>query len=96
MRRYLLLLLIVLLVALQYRFWFGNGGVLRLLQLNGQVETQQEENQRLQERNQELEPEVNNLKHGREAIEERARSELGMVRSDETFYQVIEPQAAPE
>ena len=68
----------------------GDGSLAEVWNLYQQVEAQQEENRQLRERNQALEAEVKDLKQGLEAIEERAREELGMVRDDETFYQIIE------
>ena len=80
----------VLLLLLQYSLWFGNGGLLRVWQLNQSVQVQKEENAKLIERNEALEAEVRDLKKGLEAIEERARTDLGMIKKDETFFQVIE------
>jgi cell division protein FtsB len=88
--RWLLWLLIVLLLLLQYRLWVGDGSLAEVWDLYQQVETQREENQRLLERNQALEAEVQDLKQGLDAIEERAREELGMIKDGETFYQIIE------
>ncbi len=79
-----------LLLILQYTLWFGNGGLLRLWQLKAKVEEQKVENKQLLERNRALEAEVLDLKQGMEAIEERARSDLGMIKKDETFFQVVE------
>ncbi len=92
--RWLLLLLIFLLVLLQYRLWVGDGSLAEVWDLYQQVEMQTQENQRLRERNQALEAEVQDLKQGLEAIEERAREELGMIRDGETFYQIVEDPAA--
>jgi len=92
--RWLIWLLIGLLALLQYRLWVGDGSLAEVWNLYQQVEEQKEENRQLRERNQALEAEVTDLKQGLEAIEERAREELGMVRDDETFYQIIED--APE
>ena len=83
-------ILFSLLLVLQYTLWFGNGGLLRLWQLNAKVEGQKVENKQLTERNRALEAEVIDLKQGLEAIEERARSDLGMIKRDETFFQVVE------
>jgi cell division protein FtsB len=88
--RWLLWLLIVLLLLLQYRLWVGDGSLAEVWDLYQQVETQRDENQRLLERNQALEAEVQDLKQGLDAIEERAREELGMIKDGETFYQIIE------
>ncbi|MBI3575238.1 MAG: cell division protein FtsB [Gammaproteobacteria bacterium] len=92
MRRQKLLIytLIGLLVILQYPLWFGSGGVLTLWRLNREIAAQKADNAQLKERNAALEAEVNDLKQGYEAIEERARAELGMVKKGETFYQVID------
>ena len=83
-------ILFALLLLLQYQLWFGNNGLLRGWQLEQKVEQQKAENEKLQERNKALEAEVRDLKHGMEAIEERARADLGMIKKDETFYQVVE------
>lgn len=87
----ILTILIVLFVLLQYRLWFGTGGLVRLWQINWSVEVQQLENHKLEERNLALEAEVIDLKRGLEAVEERARSELGMIKKGETFVQIITP-----
>ncbi len=89
--RWLIWLLLVLLLVLQYRLWVGDGSLAEVWDLYQQVEAQKEENRRLRERNQALDAEVKDLKQGLEAIEERAREELGMIRDDEVFYQIIEP-----
>lgn len=83
-------ILAVLLLLLQYKLWFGDGGLLKVQQLGNAVEMQQIENAQLRERNDALAAEVQDLKQGREAIEERARTELGMTKQGETFYQVVE------
>jgi cell division protein FtsB len=83
-------LLVALLLVLQYHLWFGNGGLLRVWQLEQRVAQQKEENRKLDERNKALEAEVRDLKQGLDAIEERARTDIGMIKKDETFYQVVE------
>jgi cell division protein FtsB len=88
--RWLVWLLVVLVVLLQYKLWVGDGSLAEVWNLYHKVEVQKEENQQLRERNQALEAEVKDLKQGLDAIEERAREELGMIREDETFYQIIE------
>ncbi len=89
----LLALLVVLLIALQYRLWFGEGSARDVLRLRDEVALHQSEIQALRERNRALEAEVLDLKRGLNAVEERARSELGMIREGETFYQLVgEPQ----
>ena len=94
--RWLIGLLIALLVLLQYKLWVGDGSLADVWNLYQQVEAQKEENRQLRERNQALEAEVADLKQGLEAIEERAREELGMVRDDETLYQIIEESRGGE
>ncbi len=89
--RLLIGLLVLLLLALQFPLWPGKGGLLELRELRREVATQQAENERLRERNLALEAEVIDLKEGLEAVEERARSEMGMIRKGEVFYQVIPP-----
>lgn len=81
-----------MLLALQFSLWLGDFGVVRYWQLEDQVDAQIEVNERLQSRNQQLQAEVVDLKHGTDALEERARSQLGMIREGEEFYQVIEEQ----
>lgn len=83
--------LAVLALALQYPLWVGKGGWMRVWELERNLATQHETNARLKSRNDALEAEVRDLKEGNEAIEERARLELGMVKRDETFYQVVKP-----
>ena len=89
--RMLALILVALLAWLQYRLWFGEGGAYATASLQGKVERQAVENRGLQQRNEQLAAEVENLKSGESAAEERARSELGMIKPDETFYRVVEP-----
>lgn len=90
----LIVLLALLLAGLQYKLWLGNGGHREVAALRSQVSAQQAENLRLQQRNEALAAEVENLKSGEAAVEERARSELGMVKPGETFYRVIEDGGA--
>ena len=89
--RQLALVLATLLLLIQYPLWFGKGSWFRVRQVEEQIEAQREVNRRLQERNAALEAEVRDLKVGLDAIEERARSELGMIKRDEIFFQVVEP-----
>ena len=93
--RYLLLILLLLLVVLQYRLWVGDGSLAEVWQLHQDVEQQREENLRLQDRNAALDAEVKDLKQGLEPVEERAREKLGMVKKDETFYQIVEEAEGP-
>lgn len=90
----LLALLVILLLSLQYRLWFGDGSVQEVWRLNQQSKQANAELLRLRGRNQALEAEVADLKSGLDAIEERARSELGMIDSDETFYQFVRERRA--
>ena len=87
--------LLVLFITLQLTLWFGEGGLAEVRQLRLKIEQQQAENVRLNERNAALEAEVKDFKQGLAAIEERARNELGMIKKDETFFQIIE-QDKPE
>ncbi len=87
-------LLIAVLLLLQYRLWVGDGSLAEVWQLRREIAAQEAENQRLRERNRVLEAEVQDLKKGFKAIEERARSELGMIRENETFYQIVEPKTS--
>lgn len=82
--------LAVLLAALQYQLWYGRRGIGDLAELHSARDAQALENRRLRERNRALEAEVADLKSGLQAIEERARTEMGMIREDEVFYQIIE------
>ena len=91
--RVLILILLVLLGMLQYKLWFGAGGHREVTALRAQVEVQKAENLRLQQRNEALAAEVEDLKSGEAAIEERARSELGMVKPGEVFYRVVDERA---
>ena len=85
----LVAILVVVIVLLQGKMWFGEGGYRDVLRLAVRVEDQARENDLLAQRNRELQAEVEDLRQGLEAIEERARSELGMVKEDEQFYQVV-------
>ncbi|PHS25882.1 MAG: cell division protein FtsB [Methylophaga sp.] len=91
-----MILLVVLLLLLQYRLWFSHDGLPAVLHLKGDVEIQRQDNEMLQERNQVLTAEVHDLKSGLDAVEERARSELGMIKEGETFFQIIEEESANE
>ena len=86
--------LLAALLLLQYRIWFSGDGVREVLRLRSAVAGQQGENERLSARNRQLAAEVRDLKQGYSALEERARSDLGMVGADETFFQVG-PAEAP-
>jgi cell division protein FtsB len=87
-------ILAVLVVALQYPLWAGKGSWGRVWELDRQLVQQRDTNARLKARNDALDAEVRDLKLGMEALEERARLELGMIRKDEMFYQVVPAPAA--
>jgi cell division protein FtsB len=86
--------LAVVLVLLQYRIWVSDSGVRQVERLRQAVAAQQAEDAQLAERNRQLAAEVRNLKTGMDALEERARSDLGMIARNETFYQVVPAHAA--
>ena len=81
--------LLLLLVGLQQRLWFGDGSLDEVADLERRIAAQKAENARLAERNRALEAEVQDLKTGLGAVEERARRDLGMIRKDETFYLLV-------
>ena len=91
MYRLLVLLLLALLVALQVKLWAGSGGLAEVRRLERAVEQQRAENAELARRNEALAAEVEDLKRGQAAVEERARAELGMIKPGETLYRVVEP-----
>ena len=86
--RYLAWVFIALIAALQYPMWLGKGGWLQVREYDRQVALQRDANAKLKLRNDALDADVRDLKTGFEAIEERARSELGMIRQDEVFFQL--------
>ncbi len=86
--------LLVVVVLLQYRTWMSDNGVRELERLESAVAVQRTENEQLAERNRQLAAEVRDLKSGMAALEERARSDLGMIAGNETFYQVVPPRSA--
>lgn len=89
--KWLWVLLVVFILGLQYRLWVGENSLAELWGVKGKIEAQDAINKELQVRNDALKAEVADLKQGLEAIEERARSELGMIKDNEIFYQLIEP-----
>jgi len=82
--------LLLILAGLQYSLWFGKGGWMRVWDVDRQLQAQRESNRGLKLRNAAMEAEVRDLKQGLDAVEERARSELGLTRQDEIFIQVLE------
>jgi cell division protein FtsB len=91
-------ILVALIVLIQYPLWLGKGGWLRAWEIDRQVEAQKTKNHQFEIRNAGLAAEVKDLKQGTEAIEERARQELGMLRPDEIFFQYVQgkPGSAPD
>jgi len=82
--------LVVILALLQYKLWIGNGSFAEVYRLHQAISVQEQENAASKERNLALQAEVDDLKHGLDAVEERARSELGMIKNNETFFRVID------
>ena len=94
--RLLALSLTALILLIQYPLWLGKGGWLRVWEVDRQIRTQREVNRQLQARNGALDAEVRDLKVGLDAIEERARSELGMVKQNEIFFQILDDARAAQ
>ncbi len=88
--RVVLILLVVLFVLLQYKLWSDDGGIAEIWRLQRAIEAQQREIDDLKQRNAALQAEVEDLRGGLAAIEERARSELGLIKEGETFFQAID------
>ncbi|GAB3266449.1 cell division protein FtsB [Chitinimonas naiadis] len=93
--RILAIILASVVVLLQWPLWIGKGSWLKVWQIESQLAEQKTQNAKLQGRNDALDAEVRDLKTGSDAIEERARNELGMVRQDEVFFQILETKPAP-
>ena len=93
MLRWIALILLVILIGLQLKLWTGSGGMREVRTLRAAVHKQAGENDRLLQRNQALAADVSDLKHGEQAVEARARAELGLIKPGETFYQVVERPA---
>ena len=92
--RILSIVLVTLIVLLQYPLWLGKGGWLRVWDIDRQVTAQKEANAKMRVRNDALDAEVRDLKQGYDAIEERARYDLGMIKQDEIFFQIVEKPPA--
>ncbi len=90
--KWLLGILVVLLCALQYRLWIGEGSLAQANRLEQELKVQQAENDRLLERNRIIHVEVEDLKTGLDTIEERARKDIGLIKKDETFYMLLDEQ----
>ena len=95
--RILSIVLAALIVLIQYPLWLGKGGWLHVWQADRQVKAQKDANAQMRERNDALDAEVRDLKQGYSAIEERARYDLGMIKQDEIFFEIVEksPAVAP-
>ena len=90
MARLFAIVLLILIVLLQLKYWVGDGGVREVEALRARVQAQARENAALEQRNAVLAAEVEELREGKEALEERARSELGLIKPGETYYRVVE------
>lgn len=90
--KWLIAVLLIILVGLQYRLWISEGSLSHRAALQEKIEQQQAKNNRLQERNAVLALEVDALKSGLEVIEERAREQMGMIKEGETFFMIVEPE----
>ena len=90
--RWLLVALAILFIYLQIRLWVGEGSLAEVTTLQHEIGQQKAEIERLRHRNAALQAEVTSLKKDLDAVEERARSDLGMIREGEVFYQIMEPQ----
>lgn len=87
--KFLTVLFVILIILIQYPLWFSRGGWLNVFDLNSKYQNQKEINQELEKQNDALRAEVNDLKKGTDAIEERARDELGMIKEGEIFFEII-------
>lgn len=94
MLRLVALILLALLLVLGVKLWAGDWGLREIARLQAQIAMQKAENAKLKQRNDMLAADVDDLRNGKEAIEERARTELGLIKPDEIFYQVVEPDPA--
>ena len=92
MFKVLISILVLLFIGLQYRLWVGENSLAHINRLQHDITEQQRANQRLRDRNHVLAAEVTALKSGLDAVEERARTDLGMIKENETFFMVIDPQ----
>ena len=95
MARWLALVFVLLLVLLQMKYWVGDGGVREVESLQARIQVQAHENAQLKQRNAALVAEVEELRAGKAAMEERARSELGLIKPGETFYRIVEMPQQP-
>lgn len=84
--KWVVAVLLLIILGLQYRLWFGEGSVEQIIQLQREIEKQKIENAALQERNRALLAQIRELKEGTEGIEDKARTDIGMIKEGETFY----------
>lgn len=92
--KWIVAILIVIIVLLQYRLWFGEGSLEQVAQLKREVVRQEAENTRLAERNRILMAQIEELRHGLESIEAKAREDMGMIKKGETFYLIVDEEDA--
>tara|TARA_B100000676_G_scaffold192342_1_gene189058 strand:- start:380 stop:652 length:273 start_codon:yes stop_codon:yes gene_type:complete len=90
MIRFIIIILIVFFLLIQFDIWFKDDGLYRVKELEEMIGSQVEENERLKLRNEQLEREIEELKSGTESIEEKARTDLGMIKEGEEFYLIVE------
>lgn len=90
--RFLLALLLLIFLTLQYRLWVGEGSYAEVRHLQQEIANKKADLERMEKENRELRAEIEDLKKGLEAIQERARSELGMIKKGETYFQIVEPE----
>jgi cell division protein FtsB len=90
MTRFFILILIAFFLMIQFDIWVKDDGLIRVRELQLMIDSQSEENQRLKLRNKQLEREIEELKSGTESIEEKARTDLGMIKEGEEFYLIVE------
>ena len=90
MTRFIIVILVVLFLMIQFDIWVKDDGLIRVKELQLMIDSQSEENQRLKLRNKQLEREIEELKSGTESIEEKARTDLGMIKEGEEFYLIVE------
>ena len=92
----LITILILVLIGLQYKLWFGDGSLSEVVQLSQELEVQKQKLQELEQRNKILEAQVLDLQNGLDAFEEKARNDLGMIKQGETFIQLIPEDGAAD
>lgn len=88
--RPIFIILIIALVVLQHKLWLGDGNLIQWVNLEKKLETHEQENTKLAARNKALEADIKELKSGKQALEEQARYELGMIKEEEVYYQFVD------